>query len=355
MGSAVSREWDKAGRDRASAPKAETPLSPVRVDTRTLGKNDQFAAWRSFMAATIDVTIEGDPADGFEAEQTVWDLGSLALSRAVMPAGAQIRHWRHLKRDPLDHWCLVISRGSAARSGLSLSMRSLALPFEGHSNDRSVISLYVPRDSMRSASAGLDRLAGQLPDTPLTGLLIDYLVSLERRLPAIPSDELPRLIEATRQLLTACLMPSVDHTEAAQEVMTVSLLDRARKIVQQNLGAVNFGPHQLCRMLGVSRSRLYRLFEPLGGVAHYIHRQRLLAAHAALADPLNNGQIVKVAERVGFSDPSGFSRAFRHEFGYSPSYARAAASMNAILPVVRRPASAGEWSGLADVLAGLRV
>lgn len=347
------RQLKAAGRHGAAASRDASVLSPLRVDTRLLAKADQFDAWRTFMAATIDMTVDGDAADGFEAEQTVWNLGSLALSHARMPDGGQMRHWRHLKRDPLDHWCLVVSGRSGAKSGLSLSVRSLALPFDGQGNDRSVISLYVPRDSMRSDAAAMDKLAGPLPDTPLTGILIDHLVSLERRLPAIPAHELPRLVEASRQLVAACLMPSVYHQEAAQDVMAVSLLDRARRLVQQNVGAVNFGPLQLCRMLGVSRSRLYRLFEPIGGVAHYIHRQRLLSAHAALADPLNNSQIVEVAERVGFSDPSAFSRAFRQEFGYSPSYARAAASMNAILPVPRMPTLAPEWSGLGDILASL--
>ncbi|MBZ9935524.1 helix-turn-helix transcriptional regulator [Mesorhizobium sp. BR1-1-16] len=318
-----------------------------------MDRQDQFTAWRDFMAATIDVTREGDPAEGFEAVQTVWDLGSLALSHAVLPAGGRMRHWRHLRRDPLDHWCIVVSRGAAADGAFSLSMRSLALPFEGQGNDRAVISLYLPRDLMRREAAALDALSDRMPDTPLVGILIDHLISLDRRLPSISADDLPGLVEATRQLIAACLIPSADRVEAARDVMVVSLVGRARKIVHQNLGATNFGPQQLCRMLGVSRSRLYRLFEPLGGVAHYIHRQRLLAAHAALTDPLNNGQIVKLAEQVGFGDPSAFSRAFRQEFGYSPSYARAAASANAMLPLVRRPAPARGWSGLADVLAGL--
>jgi AraC-like DNA-binding protein len=78
-------------------------------------------------------------------------------------------------------------------------------------------------------------------------------------------------------------------------------------------------------MVAVSRSKLYRLFEPVGGVTHYIQRQRLLQSHAFLSNPSNSLTINMVGDRFGFVDPSGFSRAFRKEFGYSPSEARAAA------------------------------
>ncbi len=307
-------------------------LAPLQLSTGMLPRAEQFAAWRDFMSPVIDVAVDSASDVGFVAEQTVWDLGSLALSHAVMPADGRVRTWRHLKRDPLDHWCLVLVTGPG---GATLSMRSLAQPFEGAARDREVISLYMPRDLFRSSADSIDRLQAGIPDGPLASLLADYILSLDRRIATLTPGELPKLVEATRMLLAACLAPGPDHAAAAQEVMAVSLVDRARRIIQQNLAAPNFGPQQLCRMLGVSRSRLYRLFEPLGGVSRYIQRQRLLAAHGALSDPLNSGPIVDVAERCGFVDPSGFSRAFRQEFGYSPRHARATAALGAAPVTVR--------------------
>ncbi len=311
---------------------ATTTLVPAILSTTTFAKAEQFAAWRDFMAPVIDLAIEQTPSDGFAAEQTVWDLGSLVLSHSVMPTEGQVRTWRHLKRDPLDHWCLVLVGGD---EGMTLSMRSLARPFEGASRDREVICLYVPRDLFRSSAATLDGVPPGRLDGPLAALLADYIASLHRRIPTIAASELPKLVEATRTLLAACLQPAMDTVAEAQNVITVSLFDRARRIIQQNLGAPNFGPPQLCRMLGVSRSRLYRMFEPLGGVSRYVQRQRLLAAHHALADQLDTAHIAELAERVGFVDASGFSRAFRQEFGYSPRQARAAASLGTAQPTVR--------------------
>jgi AraC-like DNA-binding protein len=73
----------------------------------------------------------------------------------------------------------------------------------------------------------------------------------------------------------------------------------------------------------MSRSNLYRLLENKGGVAQYIQSQRLLEAHSILADPRNVQSITNLAEDLCFADASSFSRAFKREFGYRPSDARA--------------------------------
>jgi len=75
----------------------------------------------------------------------------------------------------------------------------------------------------------------------------------------------------------------------------------------------------------MSRSNLYRLFEDSGGIARYIQRERLLEAHAVLADPANTQSISSIAEDLCFADASTFSRAFKREFGHSPGELRSAA------------------------------
>jgi AraC-like DNA-binding protein len=87
------------------------------------------------------------------------------------------------------------------------------------------------------------------------------------------------------------------------------------------MASPDFGPEQLARLMAMSRSKLYRLFESTGGVAHFINRERLHEAHRRLthrdAPPIH-----VIGNEVGFADHSTFSRAFRREFGYSPTEAR---------------------------------
>jgi AraC-like DNA-binding protein len=120
--------------------------------------------------------------------------------------------------------------------------------------------------------------------------------------------------------------------------MTCGLIERARLVVRRNMGSPDFGPPQLARLLAMSRSKLYRLLDGDGGVAHFINRERLARARHDLASAGETLSVHAIANQVGFRDHSTFSRAFRREFGCSPTQARERAL--AALPVAAAPASA---------------
>ncbi|MBN9057708.1 MAG: helix-turn-helix domain-containing protein, partial [Rhizobiales bacterium] len=164
---------------------------------------------------------------------------------------------------------------------------------------------------------------------------------------------LPQVVEATRAMIAACVRPSMERVEVAHDAIVATLMERARVVIRQNLGSVTFGPDRLAQALGVSRSKLYRMFEPFGGVARYVHRQRLVAAHSALSDVANKTPIIQIAEALGFSDASGFSRAFKQEFGHSPSEARLAAVVGAPLPSAMRRAGGDAGADFGEMLRRL--
>jgi AraC-like DNA-binding protein len=89
------------------------------------------------------------------------------------------------------------------------------------------------------------------------------------------------------------------------------------------MGSLDFGPPQLGRLLAMSRSKLYRLLDGGGGVAHFINRERLLQARRDLMAPGEPLSVHAMASRVGFRDHSTFSHVFRQEYACSPSRSRA--------------------------------
>ena len=334
----------------------------MNFSTSDLAPGDQFEAWRSIMSPVIDLELVDRKPGGFDAMLDVWDLGGMTLTRAVMPGTSSPRRWRHLSKDPMDHWCLVLAHASdpatagSARGKRYLGFRSLARPFEGFADDAHVLTLFIPRDLFGGDAAALDAMEGELSDTGIGGLVADYLLMLEKRLPTVDVDRWPSIVAATRSLVAACLAPSRDHVAEAQPIINRTVMQKARTAIQHRLGQPQFGPAQLCREIGVSRSKLYRLFEPMGGVTHYIQRQRLLRIHDELSDPQNLDSINRIADRFGFFDASGFSRAFRKEFGYSPRDARSAALSGApFIPasprIYRAPRS--RESPLGDILRAL--
>ena len=148
------------------------------------------------------------------------------------------------------------------------------------------------------------------------------VLALERQLPAMSQKDLPGVLAATRLMIRACIGPGTGNASALRGPLETTLLERARQLIQNDLLSPLLSPDRLCRELNVSRSRLYRTFSPLGGIAAYIRTRRLLDAHAALSNPEDIRPISDIAGERGFMDPADFSRAFHREFGYRPSEAR---------------------------------
>lgn len=307
-------------------------LPSFEFSTQDLPYADQFAAWRDCYQPLLDLSYSGDLTNGFVGDQVLWDLGSFALTRVKTGAVEFASLAGNAKRDPVDHWMMtVILRGSSITvtpertfhgdAGV-MQVHPLCRSFSGQVTDSEMLVLFVPRDLCRAMAHALDAPENALLDTGLGRLLADYTIDLDRRLPMLDSKDLPGLVEATRAMIFACVAPSAARMEEAKDSITVALLERARQCVQANLFSPELESDFLCRELGISRSRLYRLFEASGGVMRYIQRRRLLDAHAALSDPNDHRRILEIAELRGFGDGAEFSRAFKREFGYSPSEVR---------------------------------
>ena len=167
--------------------------------------------------------------------------------------------------------------------------------------------------------------AGTALDSSEGHLLADYMLLLERNIPHLLAGDGPKLARAIQAMVGACVAPSADRLAEAGNVIDLTLMERVRQAVARNLRSPSLNPEKLCREAATSRSQLYRLLEGEGGVAHYILRRRLSESFSMLCDASSNLPIGKVAEMLCFADGSSFSRAFRREFGMSPSDVRAGA------------------------------
>lgn len=316
-----------------SHPTLRSSTGPVFVQsfsTQDLPPEDQFDAWRTLLADTIDLLPTSETSESFAAEFSSWTFGNVILTRTLY-SNAPARRWRHRPRSFLDHWCVVLARSHPRRHDAlslapspqdNLSFRSLALPFEGQAEDTEVLTLFLPRDFCGQELEDFDH-AHDLDINPQLGaLLAGYIDNLARQLPQILPAQAQGLATATRALVAACIAPRVERSEATDTSLASLLIDRARLVVRQNMASPEFGPEQLARLMAMSRSKLYRLFESTGGVAHFINRERLREAYRRLSSHRDSPSIHIIGNEVGFVDHSTFSRAFRREFGHSPSEAR---------------------------------
>jgi AraC-like DNA-binding protein len=330
--------------------------------TRRAPPPDQHEAWRQWFRPMFDITPRTAIAEGFAAENTVWKLGNLIVSRVAAPAVRVTRASTHIRRDPVDHWVLsycqhgetvirTADRTLQVHAGVPY-LWSLGEPHECNRTATNRIQLFLSRDAFRDLAPLLDIARGSVLDTPLGRLLGDFMVALERQLPHLEVGDVPRLTAAVRALVAACLAPSAERVANAANQIDFGRLERVRRAVRKHLRSPELGPPLLCRAVGMSRSNLYRLMEEAGGVSRYIQRQRLLEARTTLCDPANTRSIADLADDLCFADSSTFGRAFRKAFGYSPSEARSAAAAGLTPPVLLPEGAPSNTTHFRSLLRG---
>jgi len=334
-------------------------MIPTTFTTQSVRPLDQLQSWQEWFSPVFEVSPIEQAGDEFHAQNVVWSLGDLTISRVLAPSVHVKRSRANLAKAPVDHWVLAYCRQGAtavqtpkgefnAAGGVPF-LWSLGEEFESKRTRVDRIQILMSREALCNLTPLLDASRGSALATPWGSLLGDYIIAVERSLPSMTQSDIPRLAASVRSMIAACIAPSAERTMLAQEEIEGGLSERARRTIQMHLRSPQLRPNTLGRILGISRSQLYRLFERTGGVAQYIQRQRLLSIWALLSDPANERAIADVAADFCFEDASSFGRAFRREFGHSASDVRSAAKAGIPLISTRRTESGREAARFADL------
>ncbi|MDL2402483.1 helix-turn-helix transcriptional regulator [Rhizobium mayense] len=335
----------------------DTLTASIDFTTLEYPPHEQFDAFRSMREGVEEGWLIRSNGPTFPARQVVWDLGKMVFAYTRLPGDGYVYGWHHLRKAIFDHWYILLalqSSGSDDCEEIPAAMPTLhclAKPFEAQTAASGSLALYVPRDLFVPG----DHMANTQFGGGLGSLLADYMLLLRRSLHEVRLTETSYIVDATRALLAACLAPSRDGMAKAQSPIDRTIMERARQLIARKLIDADLTVDSLCRDLGLSRARLYRLFEANGGIHAYIRRERLLQTRKALSNHDDRRPICQIAEQWGFIDPSAFTRAFRHEFGISPRDVRSEAirdSLHIFAETKTRPPLHGQSLGNMLTFAG---
>src|SRR5690606_19490731 len=108
-------------------------------------------------------------------------------------------------------------------------------------------------------------------------------------------------IPAVQESISILLASAVEGANEGVRELTVSLPMRQRILdyIDSRLNDPFLGPEVIMRHFRVSRSHLYRAFEPDGGVAKIIREKRLDQAYQLLTNPTEKRSVKDVARRCG--------------------------------------------------------
>lgn len=274
-----------------------------------------------------EVTPDG-PANAFSAAIRACLISDIAVASGHVSPVRFLRSRARAATDGMDNCTIMLLlsgalfgeiAGAPVTAGAgSIVTFDLRLPVDITTTGLRFVSLTLPRRLLAEVDGARGELHGLAPDGVTTRLLIDHILALQSHLPSITATDAPGIARATTALIGACLSRTrpIGPAPAGH-----GLQFAARRYIDANL-AEPLTPETICRALRCSRSTLYRVFAPLGGIAAYIRDRRLDAACAMLCDGAGPHRLHAVAEQLGFTDAAGFAKAFRRRFGITPGQVR---------------------------------
>ena len=283
----------------------------LRLEGSTLGPR-KISAWREAVAPIWDVRIRKEDTPDFRGRSEVYHLGN-AIIGFTAASELHIERSRSLvARMGVDHIAIKMrmdghARVEAAGRGAALSpgdiavldlSRSLSL----QSTEYRAMTLIMPRALFPKDGQNLDDAHGLIlrGSTPFGTLMRDHLRSLGTNAPRFSAAESRAAVEATAILLSMAARTATGGDRGGRPSEQAPVFLVIRRYIDAEIGSPHLSVSHLCQRFGLSRSGLFRLFAPLGGVVEYIRRRRLVRAYRDLAEAGPRGiRVSEVAYRYG--------------------------------------------------------
>ena len=160
--------------------------------------------------------------------------------------------------------------------------------------------------------------------------MADFMASLTRNARTLSADAVNGMVGIFSELLMITLRQD-DGTASAEARGKLKL---AQELIEEGLSRHDLDPAVIAAKAGISRSRLYEMFKPHGGVASYIRRRRVHRFRALLSQRRDMRSIAELAFACGFASESHASRTFREIFAMPPGQFRRRQGGPASLPTV---------------------
>ncbi|ORE94014.1 helix-turn-helix domain-containing protein [Aurantimonas sp. 22II-16-19i] len=287
------------------------------VASRLLRSTDR-GIWSERVGVMFEAQFGDEAPFDISVEST--HLGRVIVSDMRTSPFFFARRKKKLRTDMLDHFMLRVD-ATASETVLNVVDFGQELadfaPIAPHN-----VSIILPRDVMTDAVPDAETLHGRVVPDAGTELLKDFIRLLSQHAPTLRQDQADGTATALVDLIGATLSRRPLALDRGRAAVARAVTLRAQQFIRRNLHDPRLGPDLIVARIGVSRSTLYRLFEPFGGVAAYILERRLEQAYRALGDSRDLRLIGTIAHGLGFASESQFSRSFRQRFGRTPSEVR---------------------------------
>ena len=323
----------KTGNAADLAAPAKAQVNILSTDAARAG--ERFSYWREAICqAMFNITIDAPP-DHFSARITARAAGPIRFASSECSGYRVVRSRSDIDTGPADHYSVFVPLSGQSIIGqcdqtyvykpTDICISDGRFPFHAALTAGTRAYVVIPR-------AMIDRRAPWLARRPLHRLAADLpFVDLARRHmqeltganAAISDSASTLLTENLCNLLALATATDVPPRGLQPELQIEAMLAFCR----QNLHDPDLSPQRVADHVGISVRTLHLRFQEIGqSFGRWVLQSRLEACRLALLDANQRAlNISEIAYRWGFNDLSHFNKAFRAQFGRTPSEWRHAA------------------------------
>nr|WP_299505847.1 helix-turn-helix domain-containing protein [uncultured Rhizobium sp.] len=292
---------------------------------------DAASAYAKMLLPVFEFEVpEIDSNKPFSSETEVYCLPDVTVSRVKTTAARLTRTVRTIARSATDDILIVCYMSGHFTHRINAAPRRVEcgeftvfdLPQEAVIEAPFIdnVSLAVSRRRLEAVVPLLDSAHGfVVPRGALSTVLLATAEQVIALGPSLQSSEARPVADALILLVAAMLEAGTQPKPASGAAGRSVSLAVLKAAIERRLTDSSFGPQSLLDEFGMTRSTLYRAFEPLGGVSAYISERRLRYAFRQMTNPAQKDlRVSQLAFELGFSHASAFNRSFKALFGLTP-------------------------------------
>lgn len=298
--------------------------------------------WQAAVSDTffpLETTMIEDRS--FEGGLNTWNLGIVGLSQMRCDGILYKRHKHHFLDEVESSLLITIPR--LGNVGFNQNARQATcspgeflvergdLPYEfWHEQTNELLVLKVSSESVRARIGPTDRL-GALSFDGTAGVANYFLDTVKTTAQHVDFlDEAARAAAGMHILDLLCLAIRRDDRVLDSNMSSIRAahLHRAEQFIRNNLSNEDLSSSVVAEACNVSLRYLQQLFSGAGkSISGFIREKRLVRAREDLSVE-GTTTIAEIAHRWGFSDQSQFNKAYRGQFGCTPTDTRKAAQQS---------------------------
>ena len=315
------------------APSGHQTSSFFSVDA--LPQNDRFELWEASMGCMFDIDVAQELREDFRASVESHMVGSLMMSRTETTAHTFNRQAYQLAKNGLTHYLVQwFEKGTIYFENSKVSQQlepgeilicDLARPTYCHTTNFADYTMVVPRELIEDALDDPDDHHMRiLPNSsPLSTIIRQCIVAPLHKNGSMT----PEMGQDISSIFIDFLVRHLNTVERKPEDEGLfAHLGRLKAIysyIDQNLHDQHLSPNAIAKEFGMSRSKLYQLFQQTDGVTTILRQKRLQKSLDLLLTPKETQtSIYDIALDCGFTSDVTYIRAFRQSFDISPGYLR---------------------------------